>query len=105
MAARAQTRLTLVVTGGPAAEAARLSAEELAAAAGISPVRLARLVRLGLIAPLAPDAGEFTATEAARLKRMLRLQRDLGVNLMGAAIIVDLVERLGTLEAERARPR
>jgi MerR HTH family regulatory protein len=36
----------------------------------------------------------FSAATATRLRRMLRLHRDLGVNITGAAIIVDLVERL-----------
>ena len=34
---------------------------------------------------------------------MLRLHADLGVNLTGAAIIVDLLERLERVEAELAR--
>jgi len=42
----------------------------------------------------------FSAATAERLRRMLRLHRDLGVNFTGAAIIVDLVERL---ERERNR--
>jgi hypothetical protein len=37
------------------------------------------------------------------LRRMLRLRRDLGVNLGGAAIIVDLVAQLERLERELAR--
>jgi MerR HTH family regulatory protein len=36
---------------------------------------------------------------------MLRLRRDLHVNLDGAAIIVDLVEQLEGLERELARRR
>ena len=36
----------------------------------------------------------FSVAMASRLRRMLRLHRDLGVNFTGAAIIVDLVERL-----------
>jgi chaperone modulatory protein CbpM len=82
-----------------------LSREELAAAAGISPVRLTRLVRLGLVEPAAPGASEFTAATAARLRRVLRLRADLGVNLAGAAIIADLLERLERLEAQLARVR
>jgi DNA-binding transcriptional MerR regulator len=85
-----------------------LSSEELAAAAGISSVTLARLVRLGLVEPTALRRSErgatapvFSAATASRLRRMLRLHRDLGVNLTGAAIIVDLVERL---ERELGRP-
>lgn len=83
----------------------RLSAEQLATAAGISPARLARLVGLGLVEPSAPGAADFTAAAAARLRRMRRLHRDLGVNLAGAAIIVDLVDRLDQLEADLSRLR
>jgi hypothetical protein len=36
---------------------------------------------------------------------MLRLHADLGLDLTGAAIIVDLLERLERLEAELARWR
>ena len=82
-----------------------LSGEELAAAAGISPTRLVHLTRLGFVEPIAPEAERFTAATAARLRRMLRLHGDLGVNLAGAAIIVDLLERLERLEDELARQR
>jgi hypothetical protein len=84
---------------------ARLSGPDLAASAGISAARLGRLVRLGLVEPVAPGASEFTAGTAARLLRMLRVHRDLGVNLAGAAIIVDLLERLERLETEPTRLR
>ena len=66
-----------------------ISEEELATAAGISRARLARLHRLGLLEPF-----PFTVTTACRLRRMLRLHRDLGVNLIGSAIILDLLEQL-----------
>src|SRR5258705_6247040 len=79
-----------------------LSGEELAAAAGISPTRLGHLARLGFVEPIAPETERFTAATAARLRRMLRLHGDLGVNLMGAAIIVDLLERLERLGDELA---
>jgi len=84
-----------------AAEAERaqleLSADELAAAAGLRRATLDRLVRAGLVDEIAPDSGRFTAAAAVRLRRMLRLRADLGVNLVGAAIIVDLVDRLDRL--------
>jgi hypothetical protein len=75
----------------------------VAASAGLSAARLERLVRLGLIEPCAPGATDFTAEAAARLRRMCRLQRDLGVGVVAAAIIVDLVDRLDRLHAELAR--
>ena len=77
-----------------------LSAESLASAAGIAPDRLMRLVRLGLIEPVAPGATEFTAATAAKLRRMVRLRVDLGVGFVGAAIIVDLLQQLERLEGE-----
>jgi len=76
-----------------------VSADELAAAAGITPARLARLIGLGLVEPVPQEPGRFTARTAARLRRLLRLHRDLGVNFVGAAIIVDLLERLEENEA------
>jgi hypothetical protein len=82
-----------------------LSAEQLAAAADLSPGRLARLVRLGLVEPRAPGVDEFTSASAARLRRMLRLRSELHVNLVGATIILDLVERLDRLESELANRR
>ena len=71
-----------------------LTGRQLATAAGISPARLSRLVRLGLVEADGDRPGKFTAAAALRLRRMLRLHDDLGVNLCGAAIILDLLERL-----------
>jgi chaperone modulatory protein CbpM len=82
-----------------------LTIEELAIAAGLSAARVERLVRIGLIEATESGPSAFTAATAARLRRMLRLRHDLGVNLGGAAIIVDLVERLERLERELARRR
>jgi chaperone modulatory protein CbpM len=85
------------VEASPRAEA-YLSGEELAHAVGISVTTLGRLMSLGLVEPAASAYGHgaprFSAATARRLRRMLRLHRDLGVNFTGAAIIVDLVERL-----------
>jgi chaperone modulatory protein CbpM len=82
-----------------------LSLEELATAAAIRPTQLARLVRLGLVQPTAPGADEFSAATAARLRRMLRLRSDLGVNLAGVAIILDLLEQLEDLRHQLDRLR
>ncbi len=84
--------------GIPAAgDPSRLGAHEVARAAGISIATLERLVRGGVV-PIEPD-GTFLVATAPRLRRMLRLHRDLGVHLVGAAIIVDLLERLESLES------
>jgi hypothetical protein len=88
--------------GGPARIEELLSAEALAAAVGISSDLLVRLVRLGVIEPVASEASEFTAATAAKLRRMVRLRGDLGVGFVGAAIIVDLLQQLERLEADCA---
>jgi MerR family transcriptional regulator/heat shock protein HspR len=88
----------------PRAEAL-LSIDELASSVGMSSVRLSTLVRLGIVEPVTANAPAFTAATAARLRRMLRLRRDLGVNLIGAAIILDLVDRLERTAVELERLR
>jgi DNA-binding transcriptional MerR regulator len=85
------------MTGPPSQVEARITAAELSRAAGLSPAALDHLVRLGLVEPAAP--GEFEASTALRLTRMLRLRRDLGIGLTSAAIIVRLLERIDDLDA------
>lgn len=75
-----------------------LTYEELAVGAGIRPTMLARLIRLGVVEPVRPESAEFTADTLARVRRMLRLHAQLGVNFTGAAIILDLLDRLHRVE-------
>jgi chaperone modulatory protein CbpM len=91
--------------GGSLRAEQRISAAALAASAGVSASTIERLVRLGMIESAEPGSDEFAAATALRLKRMLRLHDDLGVNLAGAAIIVDLLERLERLEDARIQSR
>ena len=57
---------------------------------------IVELVELGAIEPSGggeePSAWEISLTDVPRLRAMSRLVADLGVNLAGAAIILDLVE-------------
>lgn len=105
MATRSRSTLRVSMLSGSSGGDMWLSREELAAAAGISPAMLSRLIRLGLVEPAAPGPGQFAAGVATRLKRMLRLHHDVGVNLTGAAIIIDLLERVDRLEKELRRLR
>jgi len=105
MSTPSRTRFHAAVTRTTRRVEVCLSRDELAAAVGITPARLARLIGLGLVEPISPAPTEFTAATALRLRRMLRLHADLGVNLIGASVIVDLLERLERLESELARRR
>jgi hypothetical protein len=66
----------------------------LARRSGLHPDLVRRLVALDAVDPLDGDA-------AARLARVMRLRRDLGLNVAGAALVCDLVARIEELEARR----
>jgi MerR family transcriptional regulator/heat shock protein HspR len=78
--------------------------ETAAARVGLHPVLVERFVEFGLLEP-AEGTGDGMRFDAAGLRRLLaisRLRSDLGVNLPGVAVILDLVERLVALECELA---
>jgi DNA-binding transcriptional MerR regulator len=82
-----------------------LTLEELAEAAGLHPALVERLVRCGLIEP-SPNSGPsalFPASAELRLRRILRLRRDLGVNMAGVAVILEMRDRLEALQRELQR--
>jgi chaperone modulatory protein CbpM len=64
--------------------------EALARDAGVHPDLVRALVRSGFIA---------RDESPARLASAMRLRRDLGVNVAGALLACDLLERIETLEA------
>src|SRR5581483_10747273 len=79
--------------------------EELARAAGLHIKLVEQLVEYGVIEP-APGSGSpilFPIAAIDRLKCAVRLRRDLGVNLAGAAVIVEMRERVRSLRAELDR--
>lgn len=59
------------------------------------------LVDEGLIAPsgTTPEYWRFTGLHVQRARVALRLQEDLGVNLAGAALALQLLEELETLRS------
>jgi len=63
---------------------------------------VARLAEQGLIETQTSETGELLlrGNVILRLRRMQRLRRDLGVNFAGAAIILDLVERIQQINSE-----
>ena len=66
----------------------------LARRSGLHPDLVRRLIALDAVDPLDWDA-------AARLARLVRLRRDLGLNVAGAALVCDLLMRIEELEARR----
>ena len=79
-----------------------LSVDELAKAASLDTARVEVIIGFGLIEPAACTmAGPLFARSALeRLQRIARLRRDLGINLSGIAAVLDMRERIETLQRE-----
>jgi MerR family transcriptional regulator/heat shock protein HspR len=84
-----------------------LTVEELSSAAGIHPELVEKFVFCGLIEPATRSgaAALFSVSAVERLRCIVRLRRDLGVNLAGIAAILDMRERLAALQRELGRFR
>ena len=80
----------------------RLTLEAAAARVGLHPILVERFVEFGLVEPAERTGAEvrFDATCLPRLVAIARLRSDLGVNLHGVAVILDLLDRLASLRAE-----
>src|SRR5215510_4563003 len=83
-------------------EPEQLTLESLAACTGVHPTRIAYFVEYGLIEPSTRTGTLwlFDAACVARLRMIERLRRDLGANLAGIAVILDLLDRLASLQHE-----
>jgi hypothetical protein len=97
----------------PGAAGDQVALEALAREAGLHPELVRRLVRLGALDPSGGTraAPRFPRDAAARLARVVRLRRDLGVGYSGAILACELLARIDELEARlrryesRPRPR
>ena len=76
--------------------------EEIAKKAEISQSSLRYYLRIGLITPAKEDKGYYLLKESTlyRIKKIQRLKKDLGVNLSGVSIILDLLERIEDMERQ-----
>ena len=85
-------------------EKAQLTLAELTRACAVHAELIIALVEEGVLAPVGrePHRWRFTGAHMRRARMALRLQRDLGVNLAGAALALQLLDEV---EALRARLR
>lgn len=84
-----------------------LSLEALAARADMHPALVERFVECGLIEPCAREGASlfFDAAAVPRLRLIGRLRDNLGINLAGIAVVLDLLDRLRALQRENERQR
>ena len=94
------TKYQLIVLRPPR-ELLRL--EDVASRANVHPEVLHRFIDLGLIQPAdAPTTGIMFDPEAVhRIRVIQRLRCDLGINLQGIGVILDLLDRLNTTRNSR----
>jgi len=77
---------------------------ELIACTHVDRTRIVEMADVGLIDPIGADVNEwcFAARDLRRLRLAERLCVDLGVNLPGAALILDLIEERDALLSQVA---
>ncbi len=93
--------LSLVHTG-TVIEEDSLTLGQLCRACGVHADWIISIVEESIIEPQGEDIRlwRFSGASLARARSALRLQRDLGVNLAGIALALDLMEELESLRAK-----
>lgn len=83
-------------------EQTELTLPELSRACAVQAELIIELVGEGVLTPVghAPEHWRFTGLHLSHAKVALRLQRDLGVNLAGAALALQLLAEIETLRAQ-----
>ena len=82
-----------------------LTLESLAAAADVHPRLVECFVAYGLVEPLgsAAEAPQFDTRAVRRLRVICRLRADLGINLPGIGVVLDLLDRLEAARRDSTR--
>jgi len=96
--------LTLL-SGSLLEEEVELSLSELCLACRVPAEQIFELVEEGIVEPRGRDPAEwrFAGISVQRVRCALRLERDLGVNLAGAALALDLLEEIDWLRTRLRR--
>ena len=78
-----------------------LTLAEVCRACELSADRLLAMIEEGVIEPRGgvPERWAIPATQLRRIQIAVRLERDLGVNLAGAGVALDLIEEVRALRA------
>jgi len=94
--------MTETIRGAVLDERIELTLHEVCNICGAGEETVIEMVREGVVEPASgsPEAWTFTGVAVTRIQMALRLQRDLHVNLAGAALALDLLD-----EIERLRRR
>ena len=88
-----------VLSGKLLEEDSEVSFVQLCEACEVHAESVEAMIEEGIIAPIGGGATHwrFTRISVVRVRSVLRMQRDLHVNLAGAALALDLLERIEEL--------
>jgi len=89
----------LQATGTVPEEPTELTLAEVCRACAVRTEFIVELVEEGVLAPVGqePERWRFTYAHLRRARVASRLQRDLGINLAGAALALELLEEIEAL--------
>ncbi len=85
--------------------APRLDLDEFAAAAGLHPDLVRRLVALSVLDATQDSAGGlwFNRSQLAAIGRIQRLRAGFAINYAATGLVIDLLDRIAVLEAAMRR--
>ena len=100
------TQRTDILTGIIIEEQSRLSLRELCDACAVHVEFIFELVDEGVIEPSGIDRSHwyFSGISLQRIRTAKHLQRDLGLNLAGVALALDLIDEVQQLRAQLTKP-
>ena len=91
-----------VVSGTVLEEERELTLHQLCRICALQAESIVAMVGEGILEPEGdgPASWRFSGRSVIHVRTVVRLERDLGVNLAGAAVVLDLLERLNRLRSE-----
>ncbi|WP_372739777.1 chaperone modulator CbpM [Neptunomonas sp.] len=86
-------------------ESLQLSIGDMSRLCSIQRKVIIDMVQFGIVEPKGQGLNNwrFTGHDLVRVRQTLRLQNDLGINLPGAALVIDLLDELNELRARIRR--
>jgi len=98
-------RRTTAMVGTIMEDEVVLSLAELCRASRLTAERVIEFAHEGVIDPVggSPETWSFSGISLSRIRCAQRLQDDLGVNMAGAALVLDLLDELDRLRARLDR--
>lgn len=96
-----------LLTGEVLEEDVEFTLAQLCRACHLPAEQVYTLVEEGIVEPMGRDPARwrFRGIAVHRVRRAVRLERDLGVNAAGAALVLDLLEEIEALRARSGRLR